>query len=180
VIERDLVWPPLDGRTALLDASMRFVADCMLGKLAKWLRLLGYDTVYLPGADDDELVRIAVREDRFLLTRDRTLCGRRMVRKRCVFVDWGPTSAQLKQVIRTVGLRFDRDSLFTRCTVCNGEIASLEKSQVEGRVPPYVFQTQADYGYCSGCDRIYWRGTHVQHIVNALNAAYEGEKTNGD
>jgi len=142
----------------------------MLGKLAKWLRMLGYDTSYIPDADDDELVRVAVREDRVLLTRDRRLCDRRMVRKRCVFVDWGSTRAQLRQVVREEGLRIDTKTLFTRCAVCNGEITPLSKADVEGRVPPYVFATQPEFGYCAGCDRIYWRGTHVAHVLEALSS----------
>lgn len=142
----------------------------MLGKLAKWLRMLGCDTVYIPDADDDELVRIAVREDRILLTRDRRLCDRGMVRKRCVFVDWGSTREQVRQVIRELDLSVDREALFTRCAVCNGEIAPMSKAEVEGRVPPYVFQTQDDFGYCASCDRIYWRGTHVQHVLEALSS----------
>jgi uncharacterized protein with PIN domain len=147
---------------------MKFIADCMLGKLAKWLRMLGYDTVFIQNADDDELVRIAVREDRILLTRDRRLCDRRMVRMRCVFVDWGTTREQVKQVFRELGLKVSRESLFTRCTLCNGEIAPVEKADIEGRVPPYVYQTQSDYGYCAHCDKIYWKGTHVRHVLDAL------------
>lgn len=132
--------------------------------------MLGYDTSYIPDADDDELVRIAVREDRLLLTRDRRLCDRRMVRSRCVFVDWGTTRAQVRQVICELGLQVDRGNLFTRCAVCNGEIVPLSKPEVEGRVPPYVYATQAEFGYCAGCDRIYWRGTHVQHVLEALES----------
>lgn len=154
---------------------MRFVADCMLGKLAKWLRMLGYDTIYIGGADDDDLVRIAVREDRVLLTRDNKLCGRRMVRKRCVFVDWGTTSQQVRQVFKQLGLRLDPQMLFTRCTVCNSDITPLAKSEVKDRVPPYVYNTQDQYGYCGACDKIYWRGTHVQHVLEAL-AAESGEQ----
>jgi len=148
----------------------RFIADCMLGKLAKWLRMLGYDTSYIPDADDDELVRVAVREDRLLLTRDRRLCDRRMVRSRCVFVDWGSTKEQVRQVVRELGLHVDREKLFTRCAVCNGEIAPISKLRVADRVPPYVYQTQSEFGYCEGCDRIYWRGTHVQHVLEALES----------
>ena len=154
---------------------VRFIADCMLGKLAKWLRMLGYDTSYVTDADDDELVRIAVREDRMLLTRDRRLCDRRMVRSRCVFVDWGTTKQQVRQVIQELDLEVDRDALFTRCAVCNGEIAPVSKLDVEDRVPPYVYQTQAEFGYCAGCERIYWRGTHVQHVLEALDAAGDSE-----
>lgn len=147
---------------------MKFVADCMLGKLARWLRMLGYDTCYIANASDDELVRIAVREDRVLLTRDSGLCDRRMVRRRCVFVDWGPTGQQVRQVIDTLGLLVSPESLFTRCAVCNSEITPVEKAEVQNRVPPYVFQTQTDYGYCAACDKIYWRGTHVRHVLETL------------
>ncbi len=147
---------------------MRFVADCMLGKLAKWMRMLGYDTKYSSDADDDDLVRLAVRENRILLTRDTRLCERRMVRKRCVYVDWGGTKQQVRQVLDALGLRVSRESLFTRCAVCNGEITALDRSEVRGRVPPYVYKTQDEYGYCANCDKIYWRGTHVQHVLDAL------------
>ncbi len=140
----------------------------MLGKLAKWLRMLGYDTVYIADADDDELVRIAVHEGRILLTRDLRLRERRMVRKRSVFVDWGTTSEQVRQVFRELGLSLESAALFTRCTLCNSEIKPMEKRNVDGRVPPYVFETQSQYGYCSACDKIYWRGTHVQHVLEAL------------
>lgn len=149
---------------------MRFVADCMLGKLAKWLRMLGFDTLYIADADDDELVRIAVREDRVLLTRDARLCSRRMVRKRAVFIDWGTTSEQVRQLLRDLGLGPSDFRLFTRCTVCNGPIAPIEKDKVRGRVPAYVFKTQSGYGYCASCDRVYWRGTHVEHVLAALAA----------
>lgn len=149
---------------------MKFLADCMLGKLAKWLRMLGYDTSYIADADDDELVRVAVREDRILLTRDRRLCDRRMVRRRCVFVDWGSTKQQVRQVLRALDLHPDPNSLFTRCAVCNSEIAPVTKLEVADRVPPYVYQTQQEFGYCVRCNKIYWRGTHVQHVLEALES----------
>lgn len=148
--------------------DMKFIADAMLGKLAKWLRMLGYDTLYYSDIDDDELVRFAIREDRILLTRDRLLCRRRMVRARCVFVDWGTTGEQVRQVMKQLDLKLSRDLLFTRCTVCNGEIAPISKSELYGRVPPYVFQTQSEFGFCANCDKIYWRGTHVEHVLDAL------------
>ena len=156
---------------------MRFVVDSMLGKLAKWLRMLGYDTEFIRDADDDELVRIAVREDRLLLTRDTRLCNQRMVRKRCVFVDWGSTAAQIRQVFQALKLQVSETSLFTRCTICNGEIAPIAKEVLEERVPPYVFKTQEEYGYCEHCDKIYWRGTHVQHVLEALKMNNPGDTT---
>ena len=154
---------------------MKFIADSMLGKLAKWLRMLGYDTEFIRDADDDELVRVAVREDRILLTRDTRLCERRMVRKRCVFVDWGSTAAQVRQVFQALNLHFSEDSLFTRCTICNGEIVPIEKALLAERVPPYVYKTQSEYGYCARCDKIYWRGTHVEHVLEALKKNNPGD-----
>lgn len=148
---------------------MRFVVDCMLGKLAKWLRMLGHDTAYVAGADDDQLVRLAVREDRILLTRDRRLAERRMLRGRSLFVDWGSTSAQVRQVLESLNLKVSKDELFTRCTICNGSIVPIEKEQVKERVPPYVYKTQDEYGFCADCDKIYWKGTHVQHVLEALS-----------
>ena len=154
---------------------MRFIVDSMLGKLAKWLRMLGYDTEFIRDTDDDELVRIAVREDRLLLTRDTRLCNRRMVRKRCVFVDWGSTAAQIQQVFQALNLQVSENSLFTRCTICNGEIVPIAKDVLEERVPSYVFKTQEEYGYCEHCDKMYWRGTHIQHVLEALKKNNPGD-----
>lgn len=156
----------------------KFIADCMLGKLAKWLRMLGYDTAYVRDAADDELVRIAVREDRILLTRDLRLCERRMVRARCVFVDWGSTAEQVRQVLNALDLTASKDLLFTRCTICNGDIVPIDKGELIDRVPPYVYKTQDEYGYCEHCDKIYWRGTHVQHVLETL--LEQEERENGD
>ncbi len=106
---------------------MKFIADCMLGKLAKWLRMMGFDTIFIRDADDDDLVRIAVKEDRILLTRDQKLCERRMVRKRCLFVDWGDTASEIRQVVRSLKLRVSKSGLFTRCTICNSLITPVQK-----------------------------------------------------
>lgn len=152
---------------------MRFLADAMLGKLAKWLRILGYDTVYIPDVDDDYLVRIAIREDRILLTRDRYLCERRIVRSRCVFVDWGTTAQQVRQVLQAMDLHPKTEGLFTRCAVCNGQINAVSKEEVADRLPPYVYKTQTEFGRCEGCGRVYWRGTHVQHVLEALGRGSE-------
>lgn len=147
---------------------MKFLADAMLGKLAKWLRMLGYDTLYFADSDDDELIRIAIRDDRILLTRDELLCRRRMVRARCFFVDWGSTGEQVRQVMKHFNLKLSRENLFTRCTICNGDIIPISKSDIADRIPPYVYKTQNEFGYCERCDKIYWRGTHIEHVLDSL------------
>lgn len=155
----------------------RFIADCMLGKLAKWLRMIGYDCIYIQDADDDELVGLAVRENRILLTRDKALCDRRMVKSRCIMIGWVSTSGQVIQVLRELKLDPPKEALFTRCAVCNSEIQHISRDRVLGKVPLFVYNTQQDYGHCEKCNRIYWRGSHLVHVLEALK---EIERENDD
>jgi len=147
---------------------MKFVVDCMLGTLAKWLRLMGYDTIYEGSASDDELVRIAAREGRVLLTKDNELAARRMLRGRHVFIRGERAAEQLRQVVRDLALPVDPEAFLTRCGICNEPIEEIGPEEVKGLVPPYVFATQKRFGRCSRCGKIYWRGTHVDHILAAL------------
>lgn len=148
--------------------TMKFIADCMLGKLAKWLRLIGCDTAYVHEADDNELVKRALREDRVLLTRDGELAKRRMLRGRSLLIESEETGRQLRQVIGRFGIRIGPDGLFTRCIVCNEPIEDVPKPSVRELVPPYVYKTQERFGRCPSCGKIYWRGTHVDHVLEAL------------
>lgn len=140
----------------------------MLGKLAKWLRMLGYDTSYIHGASDDHLVRMAIREDRILLTRDHLLAQRRIIRNRCIFIRSLKTSEQVSQVIEELSLKSPDENLFTRCVACNGEIFPVSKETIANEVPPYVYRTQTEFGRCTSCGKVYWKGTHVEHVLSAL------------
>lgn len=142
----------------------------MLGKLAKWLRLLGYDTAYIHDAADDELARVAVRENRVTLTKDHSLADRLLIRGRSYLVTEEGTGAQLRQVVRDLGLKVDESLLFTRCPVCNSEITDTPKAELLDSVPPYVYRTQEKFGRCLGCGRVYWKGTHVEHVLQALQS----------
>ncbi len=148
-------------------STMKFVADCMLGKLAKWLRLIGFDTLYMREADDSELVRIALQQGRVLLTRDTELARRKILRGKSLLIEDDRISHQLSQVMLAFELQ---PSMFTRCAVCNGKIAHIDKAEVRELVPPYVFKTHEDFGRCSLCGRIYWRGTHVEHVLERLKS----------
>ena len=152
----------------MTDAPPTFLADCMLGSLARWLRLLGYDTAYVRDADDDLLVRMAIRENRILLTKDTLLAKRRILRGRVLFVEQEETGKQLREVMEKLSLPFEPDRMFTRCMVCNGEIERVDPESVKDRVPPYVYRTQKEFGRCRSCGKIYWRGTHVRHVMEAL------------
>ncbi len=143
---------------------MRLIADAMLGRLAKWLRLLGYDTLYDSSAGDLALLRIAQAEDRVLLTRDRALSRQRGVRS--IWIASQELPAQITQVQSEIGP--PPEGRFTRCAVCNGRLEVVDKPDVEARVPPYVFQTQNEFRRCPQCDRVYWAATHVERMQEVL------------
>lgn len=153
---------------------MKFLADDMLGRLAKWLRVLGYDTLYHQHLDDNELVRLARAEGRLILTRDTRLAHRRGVR--CLLIESELVDEQLSQVLDDLGLALD--DLFSRCTVCNAPLEEMEKQAAKERVPPYVFRTQERFKLCSQCGRIYWRGTHwdrMKERIEGLKAISSAE-----
>ena len=153
----------------------RFVADGNVGKLATWLRILGYDALFLNDAPDDELLRRAREEGRILLTKDRRLVERREVRRQTVRALWVRSDRwreQLRQVARELDLRFGTD-LFTRCVRCNTPLVELEKGAASGLVPPYVYQTQASFSRCPQCERVYWQGTHYARARAHLQDIWE-------
>jgi uncharacterized protein len=147
----------------------RFLADCNVGRLARWLRALGYDASYHPRIDDAELVREAAAESRVLLTRDRDLTKRRVIQTgvvRAILIRDDEVTAQLRQVFKELGLEL-KEAL-TRCIECNSELQARGASTVAERVPPYVRKTQSRYSECPDCGRIYWAGTHWQRMREVL------------
>lgn len=146
---------------------MKFAADCMLGTLAKWLILLGHDVAYFPRIEDRDLVALAVRERRTILTRDRRLAQRRAARDH-VLVRSQDLTEQIRQVLEERRLRVRRNSLFRRCVRCNRRTRAVSPRSVRGAVPEYVFRTQKRFTRCPGCGRIYWNATHVSRMVEAL------------
>src|SRR5438045_7352599 len=148
-------------------ASMkpRFLADCNVGRLARWLRALGYDASYHAHIEDAALVREAAAEDRVLLTRDRDLTKRRVIQSgavRAILTRHDHVTATLRQVFAELGL--DIEQSLTRCIECNAELEPRHADLVAARVPPFVRSTQTRYSECPGCGRIYWAGTHWQHM----------------
>lgn len=158
---------PATGRTN--DGPLRFVADCMLGKLAKWLRILGYDTRYDPDAPDEEIVRLAAREGRVILTRDSRLVLRRLARRHLLIRSDDPAE-QLRQVIRELGIPVEGGRLLSRCLPCNVPTLAVGTDEVAGKVPPYVHRTQSAFTRCPSCGRIYWGATHSEDIRKRLEA----------
>lgn len=149
----------------------RFVADCNVGRLARWLRALGYDASYHARIGDAELVREAAAEDRVLLTRDHDLMQRRVIQTgvvRAMLLRDDDVNLQLRQVFSALGLAVD--GALTRCIECNSVLESREAATVAERVPPYVRRTQSRYSECPACGRVYWAGTHWQRMRQVLAA----------
>lgn len=141
----------------------RFLADANVARLARRLRMLGYDTLLAATAPDADLVRIALQEERILLTRDRGLARRRIAYRgplRLFLLRQDDVEGQLRQVVSALGLSSQR--AFSQCLECKGLLSPRAKEEVAERVPPYTFQTQEDFMECSACRRVYWRGSHWQ------------------
>jgi len=140
-----------------------FVADAMLGRLAKWMRFLGYDILYFRDIDDRELVRIARAQGRLLLTRDRRLPQDFKVRCRLI------TSERLDEQLREVLSEFPppRDAS-RRCMGCNMPLEPVEKHGVKDLVPEYVYVHHDLFLRCPGCNSIYWEGSHTRNIVERI------------
>lgn len=139
----------------------------MLGTLAKWLRILGYDTAYDNRINDDEIVERCVREGRIALTRDARLTERRLLRD-SLLIESTELGAQLRQVLRHIGRESDPPRLLTRCVECNSVLETVGPESIQTLVPEYVFRTQRDFKQCPSCRRIYWGGTHREQIQRRL------------
>lgn len=146
----------------------RFVADTMLGKLTKWLRVMGIDVKYDPATTDAQLLRCAERGGRILLTRDRYLMLRRGSARR-LYIESDYYHEQVRQVVQAFKLA-DRIQAFSRCLRCNAPLYAIAKALVTERVPPYVSATQPTFKYCVPCDQVYWGGTHRDNMLRQLQA----------
>jgi len=150
--------------------QLRFAADAMLGRLAKWLRIAGYDTVYYSGIDDAVLIGLAHAEDRFILTRD-TALARRLAPDAILLIKDDEPLSQLVQTIRELGLVVDRERIFTLCTLCNMPLEKVDRDSVRDAVPEYTFTVNETYTRCGSCGRVYWTGTHRERVLRRLSDA---------
>jgi uncharacterized protein with PIN domain len=150
----------------------RFIADAMLGKLVKWLRVMGIDVLYDPTTTDAQLLHCAEHERRILLTRDRRLAASRRPARR-LFVESDYYHEQVRQVVQTFGLG-GKGEVFSRCIRCNTLLQTVSRQLVAGKVPPYVYATQMNFKQCAVCNRLYWGGTHRDNMLRQLRAMLSG------
>ncbi len=140
----------------------RFALDVHLGKLARLLRMLGFDSAYARQREDGDLVQLARRESRIILTRDRGLLKRRLV-SHGYLVRRSDPRGQVKEVIRRFDIA-DRARLFGRCMRCNTPLLSCGKEDVRAQVPAVVAEAYDEFSRCPGCGRVYWKGSHWERM----------------
>ncbi|MEI6613269.1 MAG: Mut7-C RNAse domain-containing protein [Chrysiogenales bacterium] len=156
-------------------APPRFAADVMLGKTAKWLRMLGFDTFYDNHAIDDDLKKLCLNENRILLTKDVALHEAIATGTSSLVAAVYPRQ-QLEEIVALFHL--DRFALPPRCSLCNGELAAIDKTLIKDLVPPYVFGSQSNFQRCQSCQKIYWPGTHlgkISLIIKNLNKPLDSD-----
>lgn len=144
-----------------------FIADRMLGRLAVWMRLIGLDTIYFNEVDEASLVEQALASGRIIVTRDRLLAVRKKIRQQVILLRGNDFRAQLKELIGI--LRLDPyERIYSRCLRCNVPIEGMARSEVAGKVPPYVFETARQFSRCPACGRIYWGATHRENALKEI------------
>jgi len=145
--------------------AILFVADTMLGKLSRYLRIMGYDTFYQVSYPDQRLSEL-VKEGRILLTRNQKTATQY---SNSVFIDHDQVKDQLKAVDSSLKLTRDRKDWFSRCTVCNSSLSKAELESARQNVPDFVFFTYHEkIVFCPTCKRFYWPGTHRERMVERL------------
>jgi uncharacterized protein with PIN domain len=144
---------------------MKFAADKMLGRLAKWLRIIGQDVIYGPHLSGAGLIRAARPESRLILTRDRALAARSPLP--CLFIRSDHFREQLTQVVESCRLDPLKEA-FSRCVRCNAPLQSVGKESAQEKVPSYVYATQDRFSACPTCRRLYWPATHQERMLKEL------------
>ncbi|SMH72142.1 Mut7-C RNAse domain-containing protein [Candidatus Nitrosotalea okcheonensis] len=151
-----------------------FVVDSMLGNLAKKLRILGYDSKYFSSIEDDKLILIAKNEKRIILTKDEQLTKKAEKQEiEFILIRGNDESEQIMQIDAKVNFGiFVADTNNSRCILCNGNLQSVEKYRIIGKIPEGVLEREKKFWMCDSCKKIYWEGTHfkkLQEFIMKLN-----------
>lgn len=168
--------------------SPLFIADAMLGSLAKWLRIFGFDTIYFKTIDDKELIKIAKQEHRILLTRDTRLVKSKKIDS-YMLINSNDVSGQLREVLTAIvssqpsAVSSKQRELQPRCIKCNGELMSADKESVANDVSEHVYFNFDSFLRCSSCGKVYWEGSHrklidekIQNILGEIKANWKNSE----
>jgi uncharacterized protein with PIN domain len=146
---------------------MTFVVDTALGKLAKWLRILGYDTLYWRTDDFEGILRRAREEGRTLVTKDTKLFKAKGTVEALLIREDNPFR-QLQEVVRHFHIVVDQGMLFSRCLACNAPLEAIDPEEAKGRVPDHIYHTHQEFSRCPICRKVYWAGTHYGQMTKVV------------
>lgn len=156
--------------------KQKFFVDAMLGKLARWLRILGYDTAYERNIADGAIVDRVLNEHRWLLTRDRYLVKRKAIRGHFTLIHSDFVTDQLGQIRTELGIRLAiDDETVCRCVACNHILENIPAAQAGPRVPPFVAKHHSHFTGCPNCGQLYWASTHWGHLQQQLKLLSQAE-----
>jgi uncharacterized protein with PIN domain len=151
---------------------MIFIADKTLGKLVKWLRILGYDIVYWRSDDVQGLLRRAQDDARTLITKDTKLYKAKGSLEALLIREDNPF-LQIQEVVRHFRLPLEKARLFSRCLPCNTPLEDVAPEEVKEEVPDYIYHTHQEFSRCPSCRKVYWAGTHYGHMTTVVNRLLE-------
>ena len=149
---------------------MKLLCDQMLGSLAKWLRILGFDTYYANAESSDlKLIKIAINEDRVVISRDKELIYRCKKQNLSVIeIKDIDLDLQLKKVLSK--FKIDKNNILSLCSICNSRITLVDKKKVKGKVPEKVYENKEKFWYCKRCNKYYWAGSHYLKILDKIRS----------
>jgi uncharacterized protein len=149
------------------EENPKFIVDAMLGRLARWLRILGFDTWYFRQIEDSQILKLHTETGRVLLTRDTRLVRCRGLGPH-VFVTSDSWEDQLREVVGTLTLRLCQEKILTRCVLCNRPLEKLAPEEAYGRIPEHVACSTSVFRGCGFCKKVYWAGTHRKRMEEVV------------
>jgi uncharacterized protein with PIN domain len=158
------------------EGMMKFIVDRMLGKLAKQLRMLGYDALYYRGEDVYPLIRLGREEGRVIVTRNTKLVSRRPEDIILSITEDEPL-LQLKELIQKANIEVDERKVCSRCLLCNALLDPISQKEVEGKVPDFIFHQHIEFFQCPQCQRIYWPGSHLENMQRRIKELQISDRT---
>jgi len=150
--------------------GLKFIVDHNVAKLARWLRMMGYDTIVFDQPDDWQMIRTALAENRIVITKDTGVMKRRVItsgKLRALLITDDDPEKQIQQVIATFQLNNHKS--LSLCLECNVPLVRVKREEIKDRVPLYVYQTKSQFVECPVCHRVYWQGTHWEAMMQTLS-----------